>query len=245
MSTTLNGRGRLGNQIIRNLCMSIVAEKHDLKVDYENYEKIVSLGIKLHIGSKIFNNTIELKDENFFDILNLDMGCLKSNLDAHFYFFQTDTIINFLYNYLNSKVIKSKIMRINPYSERYDKNNDCFIHLRLDDAEQWNPGIEYYLKALSLIKFDKLYISSDSINHKFIDILMNKYPNSEKIIKDEIGTIHFASTCRYLVLSHGTFSSIIGYLGFFSRVYYKDYSNIKGWKWHGDTFNIPGWNAVD
>ena len=75
MSTTLNGRGRLGNQIIRNLFMSMVAEKHDLNVDYENYEKISKM-VRLYRGSKIFRDTIELNDDNFFEILNLGRDVL-------------------------------------------------------------------------------------------------------------------------------------------------------------------------
>jgi hypothetical protein len=36
MTSTIEGEGRLGNQIIRNLAVSLLAEKHDLKVDYYN-----------------------------------------------------------------------------------------------------------------------------------------------------------------------------------------------------------------
>ena len=38
MSTTTSSNGRLGNQIIRNLAVSIIAEKHNLYVNYCNYD---------------------------------------------------------------------------------------------------------------------------------------------------------------------------------------------------------------
>ena len=37
---------------------------------------------------------------------------------------------------------------------------------------------------------------------------------------DPVKTIQFGSTCKHIVLSHGSFSAMIGYLGFFSQVYY-------------------------
>ena len=43
MSETRTGNGRLGNQIIRNKALSIIAEKHDLFVNYSNFEKINNL----------------------------------------------------------------------------------------------------------------------------------------------------------------------------------------------------------
>ena len=242
MSTTLNGRGRLGNQIIRNLCMSIVAEKNDLDVNYENYEKINKL-INLYKGSNIFGDMVELNEDNFFEILNLGRNSLKSNLDGHYSFFQTRIITNFLYNYLNSICIRNQIIKKNPYKDRYNSNNDCYIHVRIGDVECWSPGIDYYTNALRLIKFDKLYISSDTLDHNIVNTLIDNYPNSEKVLRDDIDTIHFASTCKYLILSHGSFSAIIGYLGFFSEVYYKSY-DVNGLWWHGDIFSIPGWKGI-
>jgi hypothetical protein len=61
--------GRLGNQIIRNLCVSIIAQKFDLNVTYSSYDKIKELGIDLFSGSKTFEDRIKLTEENFFEIL--------------------------------------------------------------------------------------------------------------------------------------------------------------------------------
>ena len=51
MSKTTLHNGRLCNQIFRNIALSLIAEKIDLKVDYANYNLINNcLGIKLFIG---------------------------------------------------------------------------------------------------------------------------------------------------------------------------------------------------
>lgn len=65
MSTT-RYNGGLGNQIIRNLALSIIAEKFDLHVSYYNNEMIDELGIKLFSGNCIFSSTNTLDDDNFF-----------------------------------------------------------------------------------------------------------------------------------------------------------------------------------
>ena len=58
--------GRFGNQLIRNICASILAQKYDLKFQYIFYEQIFNMGIKLFIdGTKTHEKTLEFKDEYF------------------------------------------------------------------------------------------------------------------------------------------------------------------------------------
>jgi hypothetical protein len=69
--TTTTENGRLGNQIIRNLAVCIIAEKHNLHVNYCGYHLISEeLGIILHIGENTYPNTIVLDDNNYFHILD-------------------------------------------------------------------------------------------------------------------------------------------------------------------------------
>ena len=56
---------------------------------------------------------------------------------------------------------------------------------------------------------------------------------------DEIRTFQFGSTCKNIILSHGSFSAIIGYLAFYSNIYYPKYDENK--KWYGDMFSINNW----
>jgi hypothetical protein len=146
-----------------------------------------------------------------------------------------------LYNYIQNE-LKTNIIKSNNFRERYNNNNDCFVHIRLGDTIQWNPGIDYYLNTLKKITFENLYISTDSRNHQIINKIVDEYPNAQVIEYNEVNTIHFGSTCKYVILSHGSFSAIIGYLSFFSSVYYPEYENGK--IWYGDMFSIDGWNKM-
>ena len=70
MSFTTDNNGRLCNQIIRNLALSLIAKKYNLKVNYSNNTLITELGIPLYSGTNQYLNTIHLTDENYFNILN-------------------------------------------------------------------------------------------------------------------------------------------------------------------------------
>lgn len=240
MTTTTNNNGRLGNQIIRNLAVSLIANKHNLYVNYYNYDLIKKLGIELFIGSNKYTNTIILNDENYFSIYEKKL--LNSNLNPNNNYFQTKAIANCLYNYLHTYEIKQNIINLNPFRDRYNINNDLYIHIRLGDVEQYNPGINYYMKTINIINFNNLYISSDNKNHFIIKQILEKYPYTKIIEYDEIKTIQFASTCKNIILSHGSFSAIIGYLSFFSNINYPEYEHDK--LWYGDMFSINGWNKI-
>ena len=235
--TTTNHNGRLGNQIIRNLAVSLIAEKYDLHVNYHNEPLIRRLGINLFSGSKSFRDTIPLTDDNYFSIYN--GGNLNDNLNPNHNYFQTLPITNLLYAYLHSDKIKANIVESNPFRARYNANNDLYIHIRLSDAARWNPGINYYMNAIKTIHFDNIYISTDEPSHTIIKKIMDTYPTTKIIEYDEITTFQYASTCKNIILSHGSFSAVIGYLSFFSTVYYPEYEPNK--IWYGDMFSINGW----
>ena len=236
--TSTNGPGRLGNQIIRNLAVCLLAKKYDLNVDYINKDLIKKLGIELYSGNKIHKKTIQLTDSNYFTIYNSNN--LNCNLDPNKDFFQTKEITNFLYNYLHTDKIMYNIINNNQFKERYCTNNDLCIHIRLTDATSWNPGITYYINAIKNVKFDKLYIATDEVKHNIIVKLQELYLSSQLINFDEITTIQFASTCKHIILSHGSFSALIGYLSFFSNIYYPEYE--LGKIWYGDMFSIDSDN---
>lgn len=237
MITSTGCLGRLGNQIIRNLAVSLLAEKHNLKVNYYNNDLIYKLGIKLFSGVNLYESIQDLTDDNYFTIYNCDK--LNYNLCPNNNYFQTKEITTFLYNYLHSDKVKSNIIENNPFREQYNNNNILFIHIRLTDVEKLNPGISYYLNAIKNIKFDRLVISTDDKGNNMIKELLKLYPYAEILDVDEITTFQFASTCKHIILSHGSFSAVIGYLSFFSNVYYPEYELNK--IWYGDMFSIKNW----
>jgi hypothetical protein len=229
--------GRFCNQLIRCIATSLVIEKHNLAITYSIPLQLASIGLNLFTGEKKWESTIPLTDSNYFDILNCEK--VDKNVDPNGSFFQTREIIQKVCEFICSK--KETIISSNQFSQRYNNNNDCFVHIRLSDASEWNPGFEYYDKAIGQLKYDTLYISSDEPRHPLIRRLADKYQFT--IIQyNEVDTIKFASTCKYVVLSHGTFSSCIGYFSFYSDIYYPEYANLK--RWHGDIFSISGWNRV-
>ncbi len=239
MSFTTENNGRLCNQIIRNIAFSIIAKKHNLHVTYANCQKINNLGIDLFCGENKYNSVVDVNNNNYFDIL--EMENINHNLNPNNDYFQCQQIIDKVFQYIRSDSVKEKIISMNPFHERYGQNNDAFVHIRLGDVPHHNPGLSYYLHCLSLIQFDNLYIATDSIYHPIISGIREKFPQMKLICDNEVRTIQFGSTCKYIILSHGSFSAVIGYLGFFSDVWYLN--KEPGWC-PLDMFLGKGWNAV-
>ena len=236
-------RGRFANHFFRDLACSFIAGKNNTKFLYGPYKhKILRLGINLFEGEKNYNDVITLNDQTFFQYINEDKK-LEKNFSLYSSYCQTDKFANYIYNFLNENENKKRIMEYNVYKERYNNNNDVFIHIRLGDVSHFqenNHNFEYFDNILQNLKFDKGYISSDSINHDICQKLINKY-NFNIFNEEEVQTIMFGSTCKHIILSAGTFSWMIGIFGFFSQVYYKPIKH----RWYSDEiFNIPTWNKI-
>jgi hypothetical protein len=240
-SNTVGSAGRLCNQIIRNIVCSALAQKHNLKFVYGFHEKISELGIELYTnGTHNYPNTIVIKDDDFFVLLKQES--LTYNLNTCAAFFQNQDIANFIRQQLSEPSQKLQIINKNIYRHRYEKNNDVFVHVRLDDATHYNHGFEYYDLVLSDLVFDQGFISSDTIDHPLCQLLIKKH-GLIPIQMDEVRTIMLASTCKYLLLSGGTFSWTIGVLGWFSTVFYPDPQCQQ--QWHGDIFGFSDWNKIN
>jgi len=219
MSITTEYNGRLCNQVIRNLALSILAEKYDLYVEYSNYDNINNkLGIELFIGNKIYNKTELIDEEKYMHYFNNNI-----NNNANFYFmlhyFQSEEISTILHNHLSKN--KKNIIDKNPYKERYKNNNDIFLHIRLGDVAERNYfDINYYIYCINCLDYDNIYIGTDSFDHELIKKLKTLYPSIIFFDKNPVETIQFGSTCKNIIVSHGSFSAVIAYLGFFSTVYF-------------------------
>lgn len=247
MSITVNtdGSGRLGNQMIRNIAVSFIAGKNNLYVEYSNYEIINNLlGIPLFIGNRIYQDTVILTEENYFDILL--SSNVNFNLDANQNYFQTKEIISLIYDYLNNDEIKQNIQLRNPFNSRYNNNQDLCIHFRLGDLVRIgkNEDIDYYIKTTEGLptKPNYIFLCTDEQDHPFIREYANRFNNVIIVDLNECLTIQLASTCKYLILSSGTFSAVMGYLAFYSTIFYPKTKPDK--IWHGDIFCIPSWNCI-
>ncbi len=238
-----NRVGRLCNRIIRNLALSLIAEKNELYARYIDKDIIEGeLGIPLYSGEKLHKISKIIFNNEWLKIYNSE---INYNLDLNHDFFQQQEIADVIYKHLRTTKVKESIMNKNPFKNRYNNNNDLFIHIRLGDLKIFNPGIEYYLTCIEKISFDNLYIGSDSLDHEIIQELKKKYPKANLVDKSPIQTIQFGSTCKNIILTNGSFSAIIGYLGFFTEnIYYSTLSR----PWYGGPWDLylnKGWIPVE
>jgi hypothetical protein len=240
-NTTLGTRGRFANHFFRNLASHFLAINNNLKFDYSYSREFFNLGIDLYKGgSQTYNENILITDDDFFDFIKNNTRFNKNVILSENLYAQTKDFSLYIRDYFSADEQKNKIIEKNLFKNFYKNNNDVFIHVRLGDMVNVNPGYVYYDKVLSQLQFEKGYISSDLITHPLCIELIKKYKLTE-INDTEVKTIMFASTCKNIVLSNGTFSWLIGLMGFYSTIYYPKIKTI----WHGDIFVFPEWNEID
>jgi hypothetical protein len=224
-TTKGNLGGRFGNVLFYNIVTDYFSRKSDLQMNYKQQSETEELlKMKLYSGTKVFQESFMLTDDVIDSVFeNLELIKNKNLIIAGY--FQTPTVAK----YIKSIIKPNKI------------ENECvFIHVRLGDIT--GPGnnepSEYYFKVLSMLPKIKGYISSDSIDHKICKDLISNF-DLTPYQGTEVETIKFGSSCKYLVLSKGTFSWWMGILSS-GEVYYPDSNKI----WHGDIFVFPDWKKI-
>ena len=232
--------GRFGNLFFINMIVHFISKKFDLKVNYKYFDKYKKLGIDFNLGNNIYRKNVLVTEKNCFNIIhNVNEPC--NILITNDVWFQNKELCHYLRDYFNNNQLKNNIVKHNLYKNRYNNNNDVFIHLRLGDILDKTIGISnYYIKLLANLDFENGYISSDSIDNELAALLIRKF-NLKIINEDEVNTIMFASTCKKIILSGGTFSWLIGFLSFFSQdIYYPKITN----PWFGDIFDFSNWTCI-
>lgn len=233
-------QGRFGNLFFVNMFLHFISFKYDLKCYYKYGKRFHELGISFNKGKHTYQKNCLITDNNFLRILrsNILEPC---NVIIHHVWFQNKEFCLMLKSYFKNEKIKNKIMEKNIFKARYQKNNDLFIHFRLGDVTNiTNTNTECYDNLIRQISYSNGFIASDSINHPLCKELVQKY-NFKLIDLNEVKTIMFASTCKYIVLSGGTFSWLIGFFAFYSQdIYYKDFQQ----RWYGDIFSFLNWKKI-
>ena len=191
-----------------------------------------------NVDSLIFNDDIferYLRKRNIF-FRQYDYNPFNNH---DFAWLQTSSVVSHIRNIVNKD---NRIFNANPYKDRYNNNDDLIVHVRLGDIIEfgYNLPYHYYENTISSLNFNKGYIISDSPDNDFVKRLIERF-NLVIYNSDEIDTLQFASTCRKIVLSQGTYSWLTGLLGFYSQVYYPK-NKIK---WHGNIYIYPDWNERD
>lgn len=184
--------------------------------------------------AKVVADKLELNISNPFDTRILSHKNIfppDTGDDIHFNgFFQTQEVVK---NFSELDFLK------------IENREGAFVHVRLGDllqshAKSGNRFMdqEYYERAIE----DSTggYISSDSPDHPIVQRLMEKY-NLTLFNDSPENTIIFAAGCSKKVLSLGTFSWWIGYLGNQNEVICPD--SRKCVEWHGNIFPQQGWNV--
>jgi hypothetical protein len=239
ITTITINNDNIGNQIIRNLAVSLIAEKHNLNVIYNSHQLMEELGINLYSGTNIHDDIITLNDTNYFSTLNSES--INSNLNPNYSYFQTKDITNYLYNYLNKDEIKKNVIIKNPFNDKYNNNDDLFIHVMLQDADKKHPDINDYLNTINNIKYKNIYLSTDDATQSIVKELMKTYEKIILLNYNEIKTLQFASTCKNIILSYSSLSAVIGYLSFYSNINFIEYDSDNTCN---NMFSIEGWNKI-
>jgi hypothetical protein len=252
MTTTVGSLGRLCNGLIRNIAVSMLSEKFDLKTTYQYADEMKALGLSLFSGRKAYPAVFRLNDANYIEVFNRSILLANLHTVSEHCYLQTPEISALVYSFLRRAAIYTSIMAANPYKQFYKNNNFTFLHVRLTDVRHYSPGSKYFLKAIAATQFSTLYIASDNLEDEIIKEITAVYPNAVLFSATPIQTLQFGSTCRNIILSGGSFSAMIGMLALFSTVQYPESSNIgydsvngiHNRQWCGDMFSGHGWTMV-
>lgn len=240
INNTNDHRARFGNLFFLNMCLHLFSIKYDLKSSYKYINQFNELGIHFYKGNKIYHKNYLLTDNNFENLLESD-ATPKNIIINNDVWFHTNRFCKIIDDYFKKNKIFKKVMNKNYYKDRYNNNNDLFIHVRLGDVENRTKKIlSYFDNTIKSLKFNKGYIASDNINHDICIYLSKKY-NLTFINENEVRTIMFGSTCNNIILSGGTFSWLIGFLAIKSKkIFYPDIED----RWYGDIFNFSNWKQI-
>jgi hypothetical protein len=230
----LHHSGRLGNTLLQDIGASILSKHYDLKV-VNYWDKYGELNPKFNYSGRLIDaNIVLISDLNYSDIIN-KINSIK-----------IDYYNNFGLRFSNSFQCKEFILQnINEIKNHFDydykiRKDEVFIHVRLGDVKNKNPGFEYYNYCLQNISFKQGFISSDSPDHHIVKELCKKYGLILFENDDPRQTLLFARQFDHLILSGGTFSWWIGVLSKAKNIFYpKNYLD-----WHGDIFVFEDWHGV-
>jgi hypothetical protein len=223
------GNYGLGNALFINIGVSILAEKHNLRVkEYPRKYMTDEMGVSLFEGGEEKHPLIHITDAEICDIIERSSVDFGIKIDGYF---QTKRFIQTYNNKIRSF-----------FDDEPEKLVDrVFVVVRLgSDAIHQNPGIEYYRTALRLASCKGGCIASDVLSHDMVTSLSREF-NLELVHATAADTIKLSRAYDKLVLSNGTFSWWIGFLNYSGRIYYPKIKNV----WHGDIFGGDNWIEVD
>ena len=223
--------GRLGNQLLQNIGLSVLAKKYDLMPFYHPLTaECAQLGFNLFRGGRyILQNIVHHADANLGTILQsnepVDHGIIYNG------YFQMKELTSDHRELVEEVVVKQQITH----------PGQVFVHVRLDDVERFNPGINYYRTALSKIPTSSGVISSDSPNNQLVKMLANEF-QLQIYNNNPMEVLLEGASYEYRIVSGGSFSWLIGFLGNNDNVIHPMYTHSR--VYYGDMFTCPQWQSL-
>ncbi len=229
-------RGRLGNRLIQYSLARILSKKFNEQI---SPPKINFFFKPRYITNyKIHKKNILVDDNNFLEILKLE-NLEPANLVLSGYFQDKSFLLKY----------RKEILKLIDFN--YKEKEGIFIHYRLGDcltndngSRRLIPAQEYYMYCLDEIlktSNEQVYISSDSPNHDRVISLSKKYKANIINLENPIIAMLYGSQFKNKILSLGTFSWWIGFLGSQNNIYCPDHKECRYGK---NIFEVEGWKSV-
>lgn len=219
--------GRLGNKLLQNVGVSVLSKKYDFFAKYNEIQENHILNLNLNSGS-IVHQDCKIYTDLELEYLLDSQTKLENGIIYNGYFQFKCLLLD------NKKLVESVVPKI-----EITQKNKVFVHVRLGDVENVNYGLNYYEEILNNISFSDGMVSSDSPDHHIVQTLAKKY-DLQILNCSPIDTLLIASQYEHRVLSGGTFSWWIGFLGNNNNVYCR-----RKPMFHGDIFVYPEWKYYD
>lgn len=228
-----------------NLSCNYLCIKNNIKFEYKCSELFQKFGIDFFVGKNTYKTDFVLTNENFFELINngseiIDKNIILSNdIDC----VTTEYCLFLKKIFYENNENQNKITQKNIFKNRYLSNKDLYIYIYINnsyDEIYIKQLFEYYNETIKKVKCDKIYISSNNIQHE----LCQKIISIHSVIidnKEMCEKIMFANTCKYLILSNDITSLLFGFFNFFSKHNYYPIVNSK----YSDIFQSFGWKGIN
>ena len=253
---TIQYGGRLGNNMFSYVPGYIFAKKHSYRIgteaahgmDANSYNGLNKLVFYNNFG-KYFNidTSFGVNDYSAYEfprvkIYNADVMALldaPSVPPAHYIFEDWFQMPDFVLKYREE--IRSAY---NPQYRERDPQ-ELFVSVRLGDilGRRAVLPLEYYFEAIERVTFTKGYISSDTMEHPWVDLLIKRYGLIPYVNNDPLVKLDFAKDFNQLVLSEGTYCWWMGALSK-AKVIICNNRHEK-YSWHGNIFVYPDWVTLN
>ena len=233
--------GRLANNLIQNIGLSLLGEKLNLKVSsYKTTPDILKFNLNLWREGRVLEkkSPLNIYEDKDIDILFKDQ-------------FKPKYSFVFKGNFQNGTFLlknKSKIKKMFCFKKEPTFNNSKLIlMIRLSDVAHLAPPLDFYNEAIADMQTrlgfsTKIegYIASDTPNHYIVKKLVSKH-NYKIISSDATETLKYAIRFSNFILTGGTYHWLAAFLADAKNVIYPEHTYM----WHGDIYSHFKWTKKE